>query len=73
MRSTFSVDARARHPEHLVAFLEQELGEVGAVLPRDSRDQRPPIRHRAPPYLRVGISLLTLVPGVVGVYRGLAA
>src|SRR5829696_8526170 len=56
----------ARHPEHLVAFLEQDLGEVGAVLPRDSRDQRAPIRHRAPPYMRVGISLLTLVPGVVG-------
>src|SRR5215210_833767 len=55
-----------RHPEHLVAFLQEQLGQIRAVLPRDACDQRPSIRHRAPPYMRVGISLLTLVPGVVG-------
>ena len=30
----------ARHPEHLVALLEEQLGQVRAVLPRDASDQR---------------------------------
>ena len=68
MRDSLDVLSRGatRHPEHLVAFFEQELGQVRAVLPGDPGDQRPSTRHGAPPYMRVGISLLTLVPGVVG-------
>ena len=31
---------------HLVALLEQKLRQIGAVLPRDARDQRAPGRHR---------------------------
>ena len=42
MRSTFSVDGAADDAEDLVALVEQELGQVRAVLARDARDQRAP-------------------------------
>ena len=52
------VDARAvqlrrapRDAVHLVALLEQELRQIGAVLPRDSRDQRNLARHLSSPFL----------------------
>ena len=35
-------------PEDLIALAEQQLSEVGTVLPADARDQRAP-RHRARP------------------------
>jgi hypothetical protein len=49
------LDARpADDAGHLVALLEQELGQIGAVLPGDPGDQRA-LLHRSPrrsPYQR---------------------
>jgi len=52
------VDARAveqrgaaRHAVHLVALLQQELGQVGAVLPGDAGDQRDLSAHLVLPFL----------------------
>ena len=38
-----------RHPEDLVVLLEQQLGEVRAVLARDPCDQRSATRHSRHP------------------------
>ena len=40
MRSKFTVLTAADHADHLVALVEQELGEVGAVLAGDAGDER---------------------------------
>src|SRR5215510_8126844 len=38
----------AHHAEDRIALLEQELGEVRAVLARDACDQRTPASHASP-------------------------
>ena len=40
MRSKFTVLDAAHHADDLVALVEQELGEVGAVLAGDAGDER---------------------------------
>ena len=40
MRSKFTVLERRTMPNDLVALVEQQLGEVGAVLAGDAGDQR---------------------------------
>ena len=40
MRSKFTVERAPHHPDDLVALLEQQLGEVRAVLSGDTGDQR---------------------------------
>ena len=41
MRPVLKVDDAADEAVHLVALLEQQLGQVRAVLPGDAGDQRP--------------------------------
>ena len=64
MRSKFTVLERRTMPIDLVALVEQELGEVGAVLAGDAGDQRPALCLRRHQITLAGACAHGVAPGV---------